>query len=321
MLNKNLKEFLDRFPEIFKVTVNGADFRIKGDFYLDGAELGGVINLVSADAAAAEENIPMKASKISLAGKKMPMKFKNLRDDMLSDIRTGMPRSDFMKKYGASYNTFIRYRAKACGFSNKTVNEKKKHDTGKEGIDGHKSEVKRNRANIKADIMAGLPKEKVIQKYGIGIATYNRRKREAESVTKGIPGNNSSEVGQSDHTAAETVRKKDGSCAGRHMRFVIGNKEKIINDLANGMSKKECMLKWKISERLYGDLKSIAVARSAEEPERTAPLLAVSKSRLERSRSIIEELNRAEDRVYRETGDYNFMLVKKNSNQASSPNP
>ena len=535
MQNRELKEFLGRFPETFKITVNGTDFGIKGDFSLDGAELGGVINLVSADAAAAKEDIGIKTSS---PGKKMPSKFKNLRDGMLSDIMTGMPRQDFMKKYGASYNTFIRYRAKACGYRNKTAaDEKEKHNAKKERIDGHKSEVKRNRENIKNDILAGMPKEKVIEKYGIGIATYNRSRREAESGTKGIPANNSSEAGPSGHAgangsdlvkrifteeerksiakeflsladrsekdvigiagkygikyktvyywakkyadalnmpyvrnsggqgfkkrmreqterkekiiaavnagksreeaeseigsiskrswyryvreakiakgeavtesnrrpvrlnrdkimadiksgmpdkeiinkwrisrttlkrhkfrvygkssgndegritpcaavpeifgdgsiekiekamkdhaglksfSAETGTGKGGSSAGRHMRSVIKNRERIISELVNGMPKKECMFKWKISERLYNDLKSIAVARSAEEPERTAPLLTVSKARLERSRSIIEELNRAEDRVYKETGDYNFMLVKKNSNQTSSRNP
>ena len=538
MLNLQLKEFLGRFPETFKITVNGVDFTINGGFSLDGAELGGVINLVSADASAAEEDISIKTSRTSSAVKKTPVKFKNLREGMLSDIKTGISMSDFMKKYGASHNTFIRYRAKACGAQNKTAaDEKEKHNAKKERIDGHKSEVKRNRENIKNDILAGMPKEKVIQKYGIGIATYNRRRREIESGTKGLSENNPSETGPSDpaggngadsakrifteeerksiakeflsltdrsekdvieiagkygvkyrtvyfwakkYAAAldvpyvrnrggqgfkkrmseQTDRKekiiaavnagkskeeaeseigriskrswyrylreakitkgeavmesnrrpvrlnrekimadiksgmpdkeiinkwrisrttlkrhkfrvygkssgngggiitadgaipkifgdgyigkvekamedhaglksisaeigtgKGGSSAGRYIRSVIKNRERIISELVNGMPKKECMFKWKISERLYDDLKSIAVARSAEEPERTSPLLAVSKTRLERSRSIIEELNRAEDRVYKETGDYNFMLVKKKSNQTSSRNP
>ena len=57
MQNRELKEFLDRFPEAFKITVNGADFSIKGDFALNGAELGGVINLVSSNTAAGETGV------------------------------------------------------------------------------------------------------------------------------------------------------------------------------------------------------------------------------------------------------------------------
>ena len=547
MQNRELKEFLDRFPEAFKITVNGADFSIKGDFALNGAELGGVINLVSSNTAAGETGVPIK---MHPADKKMSAKFKDLRGDMLSDIKIGMSRTDFMEKYGASNNTFIRYRAKACAAapSKTAVKERGKYNAGIKPESGHILEVKRNREDIIADIAAGAPKEKVMQKYGIGIATYNRRRREAESRT-GLSGNETTEAGQSDHAcgnlvndvkrifteekrksiakellsvsdrtekdaieiadkyginyktvylwakkyasvigmpyiknsggsgfkkrihdqatrkekiiaavnsgkskdeaeseighisnrswyryireskiakgefvtksnrravrlnrneimgdinasmldkeilkkwgisretlrrhkiriygkssgntggqivaggavpetfgdgyiekavkehaalksfAAETgtktkiaknYRKSAGSsedlddgCRAGHIRFIRNNKEKIIADLVNGMSKKGCLSKYRISERLYDDLKSIAVAKCSDEPEKSLPPLVISKSRLERSKSIIDELNRAENKVYEETGDYNFMLVKKNSNQGNSRN-
>ena len=534
MQNRELKEFLGRFPEAFKITVNGADFSIKGDFALNGAELGGVINLVSSNTAAGETGVPIK---MHPADKKTSAKFKDLRGDMLSDIKTGMSRADFMEKYGASNNTFIRYRAKACAAapSKTAVKERVKYNAGRKPEGGHISEVKRNREDIIADIAAGAPKEKVMQKYGIGIATYNRRRREAESGT-GLSGNETPEAGPSDHACGnlvndvkrifteekrksiakellsvsdrtekdaieiadkyginyktvylwakkyasvigmpyiknsggsgfkkrihdqatrkekiiaavnsgkskdeaeseighisnrswyryireskiakgesvtksnrravrlnrneimgdisagmpdkeilkkwgisrETLRRHkiriygkssgntggqivaggavpetfgdgyiekavkehaalksfrksvgssedlDDGCRAGHIRFIRNNKEKIIADLVNGMSKKGCLSKWRISERLYDDLKSIAVAKCSDEPEKSLPPLVISKSRLERSKSIIDELNRAENKVYEETGDYNFMLVKKNSNQGNSRNP
>ncbi|MHB1696546.1 MAG: hypothetical protein ACYCSQ_00340 [bacterium] len=97
----------------------------------------------------------------------------------------------------------------------------------------HFLEVRRNRRNIVEDIKAGMPKKEVMKKYGIGRNCFIRRKKEAKKEMEW----------------------------GSYLRFIGSDegKAKIVMDLINGISKEDCLAKWKISEWLYDELYALAV--------------------------------------------------------------
>lgn len=143
--------------------------------------------------------------------------------------------------------------------------ESKTRDELANSMGVHMQKAKRNRRDIVEDIKAGASKKEVMKKYSIGKTCYCRRKKEA---------------------------KKELEWSS-YLRFIGSDdrRAKIVIDLIDGMSKKECLSKWKIDEGLYDDLHALAVVNISKKPKKSKLSLAVSKARFERSMSIVEELN------------------------------
>lgn len=220
-------------------------------------------------------------------------KQKNLENLLKEEIKAGLGYEEIFNKYKDSI--FLTEAA----FERLSVEAVPGKNYKKRGRNAE--ERRERRENMFADIKAGMPIDKFRNKYGVSKLTFSRY--------EGM-------VALEQSASSEGLGGKPES-AGEHMRFVSNHKDKIIEELVKGMSKKECLAKYKISLRLYEDLSSIADARRCKEDEKSLPPIVISKSRLERSRSIIEELNLAEDRVFRETGSYDFTQAKNSSNQAS----